>query len=60
MFLASAVLCGKDKLPEPKSPDEYRSAVVSGGDFQKLSHIRKTNLRAYGYLIEAVSMLNQL
>ena len=55
--IAAAVLTNQEFLPELKPDDEYRSINITAGAFKKLGFIRKTNLTAYGYLIEALKMI---
>ena len=58
MFLAATILTNQERLPKLKPSEEYQSLPIPTGEFQRLSYIRKMNLKAYGYLIEAIEMLN--
>jgi len=57
MYIAAAILSRQDKLPDLKDDDHYRSSVVLVKEYSKLGYIKKMDILAYKYLIEAVEML---
>ena len=54
MYIAAAILTNQDKLPELKDDDHYRSSVIRANGYSKLGYIKKSDMLAYKYLIEAV------
>ncbi|MCM1090357.1 MAG: nucleotidyl transferase AbiEii/AbiGii toxin family protein [Muribaculum sp.] len=58
MYLAACILERKPfkKLDNPK---KYISENMSGSRYNKLSYIKKHKLEAYGYLVEAVRILEE-
>ena len=56
MCLAASVLTGAD-YPQIVDPSSYAKERLAGNQYKKLAYIRKRNLEAYGYLVEATRML---
>ncbi|MBQ9327112.1 MAG: nucleotidyl transferase AbiEii/AbiGii toxin family protein [Solobacterium sp.] len=59
MCLAASVLTRTD-YPRIGDPAEYARARLAGGQYKRLAYIRKRNLEAYGYLVEATKMLETI
>ena len=57
MYLAAAILTDKDKLPVIKDDGYYISSDIIPNEYKKLGYIKKTDIFAYKYLIEATKML---
>ena len=58
MCLAAAVLSDADALPSFKDDNYYATSSISLGEYNKLGYIRKMDLLAYKYLVEALAMLS--
>ena len=56
MCLATSILTD---TPYPRIVDgtEYANQRLAGNQYKKLAYIRKRDLAAYGYLVEATKML---
>ena len=59
MYLAAAILTNQERLPEQKDDNYYQSTNLRMSEYSKLGYIRKIDLLAYKYLIEAVEMLSK-
>ena len=59
MCLAASVLT-QTKYPKIANPKEYMKARLVGGQYKRLGYIRKRNLGAYSYLVEATKMLETI
>jgi hypothetical protein len=57
MYLAASLLAGKPQLEPIPNVDDYRSLNISDKRYVKLSYIRKLDLNAYSYLVEAINLL---
>jgi len=60
MCLAAYVLKDKPDILKIEHPEKYLSGKISAKEYQKLSYVKKLNLEAYGYLVEAVSILEEI
>ena len=58
MYLSAAILTDQDSLPVFIGDSFYRSAEISSSELKKLGNIKKTDMLAYMYLIEAAKMLS--
>jgi len=58
MYIAAAILTNCNRLPVFKDDDYYRSSMIKDNEYSKLGYIRKMDILAYSYLIEAVDMLS--
>lgn len=58
MYLASCLLTGHP-FSEILQPEKYVSESIAQSRYRKLSFIRKQNLTFYGYLVEAVRLLDE-
>ena len=56
MYLASCVLSG-NPYKRIENPEQYISARFASDEYKKLTYIRKLNLEAYAYLVEATRNL---
>lgn len=56
MCLSASVL-SRTEYPKITDPSEYVKARLVGEQYKRLAYIRKRNLDAYGYLVEATRML---
>lgn len=56
MYLASCLLSGKP-FKKAINPSEYISERLVGDEYRKLAYIRKQNVEAYAYLVEATKNL---
>lgn len=59
MYLAAAILTNQDGMSHFKEDSYYVTAETPSGEYKKLGYIKKMDLFAYKYLIEAVEMLNK-
>jgi hypothetical protein len=59
MLLAAAVSSDQTALPVFKGDDYYMAATIPVCEYQKISHIRKTNSEAFKYFVEAVLLLHK-
>ena len=57
MYLAAAILTDQGVLPALKDDSYYVSVGIRADEYKKLSYIRKTDMLAYKYLVEAAGML---
>jgi hypothetical protein len=57
MYIAAAVLTNKSKLPELKDDHFYLNTKLKTSEYIKLESIRKTDMPAYKYLVEAFEMM---
>ena len=57
MYLAAAVLTEQITLPLFRNDDYYKSADIDFGAFHDLRYVRKMDMLAYKYLVEAIKML---
>ena len=58
MYLAASVLKRKS-FEKITNPERYIAETISGSKYKKLSYIKKHNLEAYGYLVEAVRLIEE-
>lgn len=56
MYLAACVLTGS-RFKKIAHPEEYIDANIGKTKYKKLSYIKKYKLESYGYLVEAVQLL---
>lgn len=58
MYLATSLL---KLIPFKKviNPEDYINVNIGNSRYRKLSFMRKQNLKAYGYLVEALHLLNE-
>lgn len=59
MYLAASVLTGQKKCPLITHAEKYIDAALPLKEYQKLSYMKRVKLDAYGYIVEAVNMLQQ-
>jgi len=59
MYLAASVLTGQKECPPIANVEKYIDSTLPLKEYQKLSYMRKVKIEAYGYLVEAVKMLQQ-
>ena len=57
MYLAASVLTNQENCPLITEPEKYIDSKIALKEYQKLSYIKKAKLEAYGYVVEAVKML---
>jgi hypothetical protein len=57
MYLAASLLANGQRIEPIASFNEYRSMSVPDERYAKLSYIRKLDLQAYAYLVEAIKLL---
>jgi hypothetical protein len=57
MLFAAAILTDQSDLPAFKDDDYYLATAIPASEYQRLGYIKKTNLEAYKYLVEAVLLL---
>lgn len=57
MYVAACVLTKQRHPIAVTSPEEYIKADLPNEDYRKLTYMRKQNIEAYAYLVEAVRML---
>ena len=57
IYIASAVLSNKSELPSIKEDSYYLTTELNAYDYKKLASIRKTDMLAYKYLVEAFDMI---
>lgn len=58
MYLAACILTRK-KFQRITNPDIYINQSISKSIYKKLSYMKKRKLEAYGYLVEAVHLLEE-
>lgn len=58
MYLAACVLT-KTSFAQIENPEKYIDESISKSRYRKLSYIKKQKLEAYGYLVEAVRLLEE-
>ena len=56
-WLAALMLTGKEAYPAVMDGSHYMSEIITESEHKKLNYIKKIDLKAYGYLIEAMAML---
>ena len=59
MYLAASVLTNQKDCPYIAQPEKYLDTKLALKEYQKLSYIKKVKLEAYGYIAEAVKMLEK-
>lgn len=57
MYLVASVLTNQENCPLITEPEKYIDSKIALKEYQKLSYIKKAKLEAYGYVVEAVKML---
>lgn len=57
MYLAASILTDQDSCPYITQPELYIDSKLALKEYQKLSYIKKAKIEAYGYIVEAVKML---
>jgi hypothetical protein len=60
MCLAACVLANKDEMVKIKNPEDYITEKISMKEYSKLSYIKKMKLEAFGYLVEAVKIIEDM
>ena len=60
MYLTAAILTNQDSLPSFRNDIYYQSADINTSEYKKLASIKKTDMIAYKYLVEAIKMLSGL
>lgn len=58
MYLAASILKRKP-FEKITNPERYIAETMSGSKYKKLSYIKKHKLEAYGYLVEAVHLMEE-
>lgn len=58
MYLAACLLTG-DTFRKIEHPEDYINQNLGKSIYRKLSYMKKQKLEAYGYLVEAVRLLNE-
>ena len=58
MYMASCILKNKEFVPI-KKPENYIKDSIGKSKYKSLSYIKKVKLEAYGYLVEAVRLLEE-
>ena len=59
MCLAASVLT-RSEYPQITDPANYMTSRLAGEQYKRLAYIKKRNLAAYGYLVEATKMLETI
>lgn len=50
-------MTNQESCPLITEPEKYIDSKIALKEYQKLSYIKKAKLEAYGYVVEAVKML---
>ena len=58
MYLAACVL-KRQPFVKIENPENYIAENISKSQYRKLSYMKKHKLEAYGYLVEAVRLLEE-
>lgn len=58
MYLAASVLTNQDSCPMITNPEQYIDSKIELQEYSKLAYMKKAKLEAYGYIVEAVNMLD--
>lgn len=59
MYLAASVLTGQEACPMITNPEKYIDSKIALQEYNKLTYMKKAKLEAYGYIVEAVNMLDR-
>lgn len=59
MYLAASVLTGQETCPLITDPEKYIDSKIALQEYNKLTYMKKAKLEAYGYIVEAVNMLDR-
>ncbi len=59
MYLATSVLTNQETCPMLTNPERYIDSTIALQEYNKLSYMKKAKLGAYGYIVEAVNMLDR-
>jgi len=59
MCLAACVLANRDEMVKINNSEDYITEKISMKEYSKLSYIKKMKLEAYGYLVEAVKIIER-
>ncbi len=59
MYLAASVLTGQERCPLITEPEKYIDSKIALREYNKLTYMKKAKLEAYGYIVEAVNMLDR-
>lgn len=60
MCLAACILTDQQKMIKIDNPEIYIDEKISVKEYSKLSYIKKMKLEAYGYLVEAIKILEKM
>ena len=59
MYLAASVLTEQEVCPMITNPEKYIDSKIALQEYNKLTYMKKAKLEAYGYIVEAVNMLDR-
>lgn len=59
MYLAASVLTGQETCPMITNPEKYIDSKIALQEYSKLTYMKRAKLEAYGYIVEAVNMLDR-
>jgi len=59
MYLAASVLTEQEACPLITNPEKYIDSQIALQEYNKLTYMKRAKLEAYGYIVEAVNMLDR-